>query len=405
VLRLTPRLALAIGLIVAASAGAIAIASTGPSHHTVHARVAQEPPMPRRSAIPTPGLAAVVHTTLLQRLTPTQLAGQRIIYSYGGLSPPASLLRLIRRGDAAGVIFFTPNIASRSQLRTVVQELQRANASSPVHAPLLMMTDQEGGQVRRLAGAPEQSEKQLGESKNAFSDTRQAGAAAGGNLSGAGLNVNLAPVLDVARHPGNFIDQYERSYGSDPLLVGELGRSFIETQQLAGVAATAKHFPGLGAATRDDNTDERAVALNVPLHDLRAVDEAPYGQAIAAGVRLVMLSWAVYPALDARLPAGFSPTIIQQELRQRMGFRGVTITDSLEAGALDSFGGPGQRGVLAAAAGADLVLCSARTVYANTPTIGVRALHGIASAIGSSQISRASAEQAASRVIALRGHV
>jgi beta-N-acetylhexosaminidase len=209
-------------------------------------------------------------------------------------------------------------------------------------------------------------------------------------------------VLDVARRPGNFMDQYERSYGSNPLLVGELGQSFITAQQATSVAATAKHFPGLGAAARTDNTDERAVVLNLRLHELRAVDEAPYRLAIAAGVRLVMLSWAIYPALDARLPAGLSATIIQQELRRRLGFRGVTVTDSLEAGALDGFGGPAQRGVLAAAAGADLVLCSARTVQANTPTVGVAALHRIASAIAAGQISRTSAEQAAARVIALR---
>jgi beta-N-acetylhexosaminidase len=341
---------------------------------------------------------------LLQRLSLSQLAGQRIIYAYRGLTPPSSLLNRIRGGEAAGVIFFAPNILSRGQLRTTVGELEHANASSPVAAPLLMLVDQEGAVVRRLPGAPEQSEKQLGQSRNALTDARQAGAAAGRNLADAGLNVNLAPVLDVARHSGNFIDRYERSFGPNPLLVGELGRSFLEAQQVRGVAATAKHFPGLGAATRNQNTDQGAVLLNLPLQELRAVDELPYRMAIAAGVRLVMLSWGIYPALDARLPAGLSTIIIQRELRQRLGFRGVTVTDSLEARALEGFGGAGQRGRLAASAGADLVLCVARTPDANSPAIGVAALHGIASAITSGQIARGHAEQAASRVIALREH-
>ena len=400
-LRLTPRLLLAVG-VVAASAGTIAIASTGGSHRAVRAHDLQASTTAQHTPARRP--RAQTGRTLLQRLTPTQLAGQRIIYAYTGPQPPPSLLRLIRRGDAAGVIFFGPNIVTGSQLRGVVQKLQNANAASPVHVPLLLMTDQEGGKVRRLAGAPELSEKQLGDSENALGETRRAGSATGRNLSSAGLNVNLAPVLDVARHPGNFIDQYERSYGSNPLLAGELGQAFIESQQATGVSATAKHFPGLGAATLAANTDERPVTLRIPLHELRTVDEAPYRLAISAGVQLVMLSWATYPALDARLPAGLSGTIIQGELRQRLRFSGVTITDSLEAGALDSFGGPGERGLLAAAAGADLLLCTSRTVDANTPTIGVAALHSLASALARGRLSGGSAEQAVRRVLALRAH-
>lgn len=381
--------------------GTIALASTGANEHNVVAHVRPQAPVSEPRATPATTAQAPAARGL-QRLSATQLAGQRIIYAYAGPAPPASLLRLIRRGDAAGVIFFAPNILSRGQLRTSVQELQRANASSPIHAPLLMLIDQEGGQVRRLAGAPEPSEKQLGRSENALADTSQAGYATGRNLAGVGLNVNLAPVLDVARESGNFIDQYERSYGSNPLLTGELGQSFIATQQAGHISATAKHFPGLGSAARREDTDERAVVLDVPLRELRAVDEAPYRQAIAAGVRIVMLSWAIYPSLDPTLPAGLSSIVIGHELRRRLGFQGVTITDSLEARALDGYGDTARRGELASAAGADLILCSARTVKANTPSIGVAALHGIASAIVLGQMSRASVEEAAARVIALR---
>ena len=95
------------------------------------------------------------------------------------------------------------------------------------------------------------------------------------------------------------------------------------------VAATAKHFPGLGAATASQDTDTGRVTLNVSLSDLRGIDEAPYTSAMSAGVKLVMCSWAVYPALDASLPAGLSPTIVGGELRSRLGAGGVTITDAL----------------------------------------------------------------------------
>jgi beta-N-acetylhexosaminidase len=340
--------------------------------------------------------------TQFKRLSPNQLAGQRIIYAYGGLTPPSSLLNRIRHGEAAGVICFGPNIASRSQLRATTLELQRANASSPIHAPLLLMTDQEGGLVRRLPGAPEQSEKRIGESEGAQAGVRQAGYGAAINVASAGLDVNLAPVLDVVRRAGNFIDQYERSYGSSPGRVSQLGRSFIEGEQQAGVAATAKHFPGLGAAGRHEKTDEGPVTLRLSLSGLRAVDEAPYRHAIAAGVRLVMLSWATYPALDPRVPAGLSSAVIGGELRRHLRYRGVTVTDSLEAGALDAFGGPAERAAAAASAGADLLLCSARTVHANSPMIGIAALRGLASAIASGEVDRARAEQAAARIISLR---
>jgi beta-N-acetylhexosaminidase len=113
-----------------------------------------------------------------------------------------------------------------------------------------------------------------------------------------------------------------------------------------------------------------------------------------------MLSWAIYPALDPSLPAGLSPTVIGGELRRRLGYRGVTVTDSLEAGALDAFGGPAERAAAAAAAGADLLLCSARTVDANSPLIGIGALHGLASSIASGEADRPSAEQAAARFTA-----
>jgi beta-N-acetylhexosaminidase len=339
-----------------------------------------------------------------QKLSLAQLAGQRIVYAYAGLQPPSALLARIRKGEAAGVIFFGSNISSPGQLRAVVRELQRANASSPVHAPLLMMTDQEGGLVRRLPGAPALSEKQIGGSPDGVALAAQAGTGAGRNLRGAGLNVNLAPVVDVARRTGDFIDQYQRSYGMSPSTVATLAAAFVAAQQRTGVAATAKHFPGLGAATTGQDTDAGAVTLRHSLSVLRAIDEAPFRAAIAAGVGMVMASWAVYPALDSVLPAGLSSTVIEGELRARLGFRGVTITDALGAGALAGFGTVAQRGVLAAQAGADLLLCAVPNPADNRPGLGISVLDGITLALMNGRLSRASAVRAAARVVSLRLH-
>jgi beta-N-acetylhexosaminidase len=185
-------------------------------------------------------------------------------------------------------------------------------------------------------------------------------------------------------------------------VVSALGAVFIRAQQQTGVAATAKHFPGLGAASTTQNTDLRPVTLDPGLARLRAVDEAPYRAAISAGVKLVMTSWAIYPALDPNRPAGLSPIVIQKELRGRLGFRGVTITDGIEAGAVRPFGSLARRSVLAAGAGADLILCAATDPADNTPQDGLTALHALTGAISAGQLSLASARQAAARILALR---
>ena len=208
-------------------------------------------------------------TAVASALSPRQLAGQRVIYAYSGLTPPARLLSLIRQGDVGGVIFFAANFESRSQFTTAVGQLEAANkaATNPARDyPLLLMTDQEGGSVRRLPGAPVESEKWIGSRGTASGRAYQAGQAGSGaaaSLLSYGLNVNLAPVLDVYRAPGDFDDQFQRSYSTSPQVVSTLGADFIRAQQQDGVAATAKHFPGLGAATASQDTDLEPVAVGV----------------------------------------------------------------------------------------------------------------------------------------------
>ena len=331
-------------------------------------------------------------------LTPIQLAGQRVIYSFSGTTVPSDLLTLIREGEVGGVIFFSSNVTSVTQLAGVTRQLDQAQQASPVHLPLLLMTDQEGGEVRRIAGGqPTSSELTIGESSNPSQAAAAAGTGAAQTLTSAGLNVNLAPVLDVYAAPGNFIDQYQRSYSSDPSVVSTAGSAFITAQQQGGVAATAKHFPGLGTAATSEDTDNEPVTLYEPLAQLRAVDELPYKAAIASGVDLIMVSWAVYPALDANHPAGLSSTVVQQELRGRLGYTGVTITDALEAGALKAYGGYGVRAVDAASAGMDLILCSVGSVAE-----GQEATEALASALQGGQLANSSFDAAVNRIDALR---
>ncbi len=333
-------------------------------------------------------------------LSPAQQAGQRVIWSYPGLTPPQALFDAIRAGLVGGVIFFGENInrTDRSQIQAVTSALAQAQVDSGIGYPLLLMTDQEGGIVQRLPGLPGISEKQIGASADPLGTAQSAGTGAAQNLLDAGMNCNLAPVLDVFRQAGNFDDQFGRSYSMDPVVCGECGAASITAQQSLGVVTTAKHFPGLGAATRAQNTDLGPVPLDVSLSDLRSIDELPFTYAINADVDMIMTSWATYPALDPNLPSGLSPRIVRGELRGRLKFRGVTITDAIEAGALQNVGDTGERAVASAAAGMDIVLCSARDVNQ-----GRDAVDALQAAVADGQLDRGEGIHALQRVLALRG--
>ena len=319
---------------------------------------------PANALVPGP-VAPPYHVTL----SPRQQAGQRVIFSYPGATVPESLLQRIHDGEVGGVIFFGENITSLDQIAGVVGDLNRAQAAGPVDAPLLLMTDQEGGFIRRLRGQePVLSEKDIGLSADPLAAATAAGTGAGNALLGVGMNVNLAPVQDVYREEGNFDDRFERSYGMDPVQDSKLGAAFVTAQQNTGVAATAKHFPGLGAAASQQNTDLGVVVLTQSAEEIRSIDEAAFRGPIEAGVDLVMFSWAEYPAIDPGTPAGISRTFVVDELRNRLHFRGVTITDALEAGALGSLS-TAQRAVMAAQAGVDLLLCSARDLSQGAETV------------------------------------
>jgi beta-N-acetylhexosaminidase len=333
-------------------------------------------------------------------LSPAQQVGQRVIWSYHGLTPPQQLLDAIRAGLVGGVIFFGENISRPNypgQIQAVTAQLAQAQKDSGIPYPLLLMTDQEGGIVQRLPGLPGMTEKQIGASADPVGTATTAGKGAAQNLLTAGMNCNLAPVLDVFRQAGNFDDEFGRSYSMDPVVCGECGAASITAQQNLGVVTTAKHFPGLGAATTNENTDVGPVVLDLPLSELRSIDELPFTYAINANVDMVMTSWGTYPALDPNLPSGLSPRIVRGELRGRLKFQGVTITDAIEAGALDAFGGTGERAVAAAAAGMDIILCSVRDVQQ-----GQDAVDALQAAVADGQLDRGAQIHALQRVLALR---
>jgi beta-N-acetylhexosaminidase len=297
------------------------------------------------------GAEAPPRPRLAEGLTPAQLAGERIVVAVDGTGLTPELRGAIHSGKVAGVVLFEADFPSRAAGRELIEALQAVPRPKPLRRyPLLVMTDQEGGQVKRVSGAPEASATTMGAEGAGFA--RREGRATAKNLRSLGVNVDLAPVLDVAR-PGGVIADTERGFGSTPAQVAATAVSFATGLQDGGLAATAKHFPGLGAAA--ENTDFEAQRIGLPKATIRDVDEAPYRAYINAGGKLVMLSTAIYPAFGSR-PAAFNRRIVTGELRHRLGFHGVTITDSLGSTAVAEFGGQREAAVDGAAAGDDLLL-------------------------------------------------
>ena len=335
------------------------------------------------------GDSSAPQLTVAQTLPGARLAGQRIVTGLAAPAIPPRLEAAIRRGYVAGVVLFADNLPSRAVGRRVIARLQAIPRPPSLRDPLLVMVDQEGGLVKRLDGAPIASAEEMGRRGAAFS--LEQGRRTAANLRALGVNVDLAPVLDVAR-PGGTIAASRRGFGADAERVAATAIPFATGLQEGGVAATGKHFPGLGAAP--ENTDVAVQRIDLSRRVLREVDEAPYRAFVAAGGKLVMLSTAIYPAL-APEPAAFSRAIAGGELRGRLGFAGVAITDALDTVAVRDFGGPAEAGLAAARAGSDLLLFTA-------PGPAEAARRALLAKLRAGALDRAAFERSAQRVLDLR---
>jgi beta-N-acetylhexosaminidase len=322
----------------------------------------------------------------------SQLAGERIVTGLPGTGVPPRLRAAIHEGRVAGVILFAANLPTRAQGRRLIARLQSIPRPPALRDPLLVMVDQEGGEVTRVSGAPTVSAKEMGERGAAFS--REQGSRTAASLRNLGIDVDLAPVLDVAR-PGGTIAATERGFGSTARRVSATAVPFAEALQQGGVAATGKHFPGFGAAR--ENTDFAVQRIGLSKRRLRAVDEAPYRGFLAAGGDLVMLSTAIYPAFSPD-PAALTRPIATGELRRRLGFEGVSITDALDTVAVESFGGPAKAAVAGARAGTDLLLFT-------DPAAAERARRALVAKLRAGTLDRDEFEASAQRVLALRARL
>jgi len=286
----------------------------------------------------------------VDRLTLSERVGQTIAFSYDGAPVPDYVRRILREGRGGGVILFRDNVVDAEQLRSATGTLQRAARGSA-----LVMADQEGGDVRIVPFAPPES-GQSGQSDPATA--RMAARATARELGRLGVNVNLAPVVDVAAD-GSALGG--RTFPGDPGEVAAIAAASVRGYAGTGVAATVKHFPGFGAAT--ENTDDAPVTIDRDRSTLERSDLEPFAAGVRAGTPLVMVSHALYPAIDPERIASQSRAVVEGLLRRRLRFRGVAITDSIEAEAVISRSDVATAALRSIRAGIDIVLSTGPGSY------------------------------------------
>jgi beta-N-acetylhexosaminidase len=319
-----------------------------------------------------------------------RLALSTLLAAFPGTTAPPWAGDLLRDG-LAGHTLFGGNLVDYRQTANLTAELRSARAD------VLIAIDEEGGDVTRLGhrtGSAYPGNAALGAAGN-LDLTRQVYAAIGADLAASGINLDLAPTVDVNTADDNPIIG-TRSFGADPALVARHAAAAVTGLQSSGVAACAKHFPGHGATVTDSHLELPIV--DVPLSVLHARDLPPFAAAVAAGVQAVMSAHIRVPQLTGNGPATFSRSALNGLLRDELGFRGAIVTDALEMrGAAMAAGSIPRAAVAALAAGADLLCIGAAVDRELVEAIGA----GIADATGDGRLALTRLEDAAARTAAL----
>lgn len=318
-----------------------------------------------------------------------QKIGRMLMVGFDGLTPPDYILEWLAAGRISGVILFARNVESPAQLAALTRACHEA-----APRPIFISIDQEGGLVARLrAGFTESpGAMALGAAAEGEALAARMSQVLAVEMRALGLNWNYAPVVDVT-HDINNPSVGVRSVGTDPAYVARVTAAQVRGFQAGGVAATAKHFPGLGNTPVD--THEALAVISGSVDYLWDSDLVPFRAVVAAGVDSVMVSHVKFEALDADHPATLSPVIVSKLLRQDIGFDGVAVTDCMEMKAVADHYGPGESAVLAALAGVDMILFSHTRAYQEA------AYDALLSAAQSGRLPLARIDEAVGRIEAL----
>ncbi len=256
-----------------------------------------------------------------------KMLGQFFIFGFEGSFPTDDLLYLIEKQNLGGIILFTRNIKSPRQISETIKEIK----SRSKH-PLFIMIDQEGGRINRITkDFPVFPPNEFYGNRKDRDGIFQAYGTTAGELARLGINVNLAPVVDVLTNRDNSVLK-ERSFGEDPHLVAEMSKIAIEAIKSENILACAKHFPGIGDIEVDPH-------LDLPVNSnskkrFEEVDFLPFKASISSHVDMIMSTHVFCPNLDSNEPASLSKKICVDVLRAELGFEGILITDDLQMGAI-----------------------------------------------------------------------
>ncbi|MGB6010623.1 MAG: beta-N-acetylhexosaminidase [Desulfobacterales bacterium] len=259
----------------------------------------------------------------------TQSAGQRLMAGFDGTELNAELKFLINALKLGGIILFSRNLIDPGQIKDLCFSMQ-SYARSCGQPPLFIAIDQEGGRVARLREPftqfPGNSKMKGPEDAVYFAKTTAK------EFLEVGINMNLAPVLDVAPEGINSI-MAGRAFGPDPGWVSKQGKVVIEHLQAENIMAVAKHFPGIGRTVLDSHFE--LPDLDIDVDAMQGFDLFPFKTAISHDVAGIMLSHIRYTRIDPDWPASLSKTIADDLLRKQMGYDGVVMTDDLDMGAIE----------------------------------------------------------------------
>ncbi|WP_059041006.1 beta-N-acetylhexosaminidase [Paenibacillus rubinfantis] len=289
---------------------------------------------------------------LLAQLSTDEKIGQLVLVGMEGTKPDDVTRMLIEEYHVGGFIFYKDNIQDAKQALDLINGLKTANQNEPV--PLFLSVDEEGGRVSRMPGelAKLPTARKIG---NTDSEelAGQIGGIIGRELSGFGLNLDFAPVLDVNSNPDNPVIG-DRAFGTKPEIVSRMGIAAMKGIREQGVIPVVKHFPGHGDTSVDSH-----LGLPVVEHDLtrlRKLELVPFKQAIQEGADVVMIAHLLMPKLDPEHPASFSKAVIDDLLRQELGYEGTVISDDMTMGAIVEHYDIGDAAVQFVQAGGNIVL-------------------------------------------------
>ena len=360
------------------------------------------------SAAPSPTSATSATTSATATATDGALAGWSLEEKVGQLmmvgvdatTPTQSSAQAVETHHVGNIFIAGRTTAGSQATQKVISSFTGKAGPGTTHStPMLVATDQEGGEVQILSGSGFSDIPSAMEQSTQSRDQLVAAARTWGKeLAGVGVNMNLAPVVDlvdIARPTSNEpIGRWGREYGHDAATVSSQAGAFAEGMRASKVIPTYKHFPGLGRVK--DNTDTSAGVVDSTTSRLPDAAVGVFANAIAAGAQVIMVSSATYSLIDSSAPAVFSSKIVTDMLRTEMGFSGVVITDDVSAAVQVKDVGAGDRAVRAIRAGCDLVLASA------DPTVAADMVKALIATAQSDPAFAARVDESATRVLNLK---